>query len=41
MGKGAAFTKMGEQCAGAVDESACAKAFEAAERAAVFAASGV
>ena len=31
----AALLQMGKQCAGAVDEAACAKAFEAAERVAV------
>jgi hypothetical protein len=34
-GRGAALAQMGKQCAGAVDEAACAKAFEAAERIAV------
>jgi hypothetical protein len=34
-GRGAALVQMGKQCAGAVDEAACAKAFEAAERVAV------
>jgi hypothetical protein len=34
-GRGAALLQMGKQCAGAVDEAACAKAFEAAERVAV------
>jgi len=39
MGKVGAFAAMEKQCGGAVDEAACAKAFEAAERAAVFATS--
>ena len=34
-GRGAALVQMGKQCAGAVDEAACAKAFEAAERVSV------
>jgi hypothetical protein len=34
-GKGAALSQMAKQCAGAIDEAACAKAFEAAERIAV------
>ena len=38
MGKEGALFAMEKQCAGAPDEAACAKAFEAAERAAVFAA---
>jgi hypothetical protein len=38
MGKNGAFKAMEQQCTGAVDEAACAKAFEAAERAANFAA---
>jgi hypothetical protein len=37
MGKVGAFAAMEKQCTGAVDEAACAKAFEAAERAAIFA----
>jgi len=37
MGKEGALKAMEAQCAGAPDEAACAKAFEAAERAAVFA----
>jgi hypothetical protein len=37
MGKSGALEAMEKQCAGAADEAACAKAFEAAERAAVFA----
>ena len=41
MGKVGAFGAMEKQCAGAVDEAACAKAFEAAERAALFAANAV
>ena len=41
MGKVGAFKTMSEQCAGAADEAACAKAFEAAERAALFAANAV
>ena len=38
MGKEGALVALEKQCAGAPDEAACAKAFEAAERAAVFAA---
>ena len=38
MGKEGALLALEKQCAGAPDEAACAKAFEAAERAAVFAA---
>ncbi len=34
-GRGAALVQMGKQCAGVIDEAACAKAFEAAERVAV------
>ena len=34
-GRSAALVQMGKQCAGAIDEAACAKAFEAAERVAV------
>jgi len=34
-GRGAALVQMGKKCAGAIDEAACAKAFEAAERVAV------
>ena len=41
MGKVGAFSAMEKQCGGAVDEAACAKAFEAAERAASFAANAV
>ena len=37
MGKSGALEAMEKQCAGTADEAACAKAFEAAERAAVFA----
>lgn len=37
MGKSGALELMEKQCAGAPDEAACAKAFEAAERAIVFA----
>jgi hypothetical protein len=37
MGKADALVAMGAQCAGTVDEAACAKAFEAAERVATFA----
>ena len=37
MGKEGALKAMEAQCTGAPDEAACAKAFEAAERAAVFA----
>lgn len=37
MGKSATLELMEKQCAGTPDEAACAKAFEAAERAAVFA----
>jgi len=37
MGKSGALEAMEKQCAGSADEAACAKAFEAAERAAVFA----
>uniref|UniRef100_A0A7S0XC12 Chlorophyll a-b binding protein, chloroplastic n=1 Tax=Mantoniella antarctica TaxID=81844 RepID=A0A7S0XC12_9CHLO len=36
MGKADALVAMGAQCAGTVDEAACAKAFEAAERVATF-----
>lgn len=39
MGKSGALELMEKQCAGGPDEAACAKAFEAAERAAVFAGS--
>jgi ABC-type iron transport system FetAB permease component len=38
MGKAGALEAMEAQCTGATNEAACAKAFEAAERAAVFAA---
>jgi len=37
MGKADALIEMENKCAGAIDEAACAKAFEATERAAVFA----
>ena len=39
MGKEGALVAMESQCTGSANEAACAKAFEAAERAAVFAAS--
>jgi len=39
MGKSGALEAMEAQCTGSANEAACAKAFEAAERAAVFAAS--
>ena len=39
MGKEVALVAMESQCTGSANEAACAKAFEAAERAAVFAAS--
>jgi len=41
MGKSGALEIMEKQCAGAPDEAACAKAFEAAERAATFAATSL